>query len=105
MTETDRCIGCRACLLGCRFGAVVINPQTKKAMSCDLCEGDSQGPACVRACEMQKALRFVRLEDCSQLKSREWARVLQKDYTPPGVPNEEILKKAGYGLSEDQESW
>lgn len=102
-TDPNRCIGCRACLFGCRFGAMAIDPKTKKPMSCDLCAADPLGPSCVRACEMQKALRFVQVEDCGKAKAREWARVLQKDYAPDGLPNEETLKRAGYGLPDDLE--
>ena len=103
VTDEERCIGCRACVAGCQFGAAVVNPESKKPMSCDLCALSENGPACVKACTMQKALRYVNADECSKMKSREWARVVQKDYAPPGVnAGAEILKKAGYGLAEDE---
>jgi Fe-S-cluster-containing hydrogenase component 2 len=45
--DKRRCIGCLNCALSCPFGAISLNPITRKAHSCDLCEGD---PTCVRVC-------------------------------------------------------
>lgn len=103
VTDEERCIGCRACVAGCPFGAININPANNKPISCDLCVSLVEGPACVRACTMQKALQFVDMDACGKMKSREWARVIQKDYAPPGANNADSVKKAGYGLSEDEQ--
>jgi len=59
VTNQDRCIGCRACLYACPFGAVQINRETGKSGSCDLCREDREGPRCVKACAKQKALLYV----------------------------------------------
>jgi Fe-S-cluster-containing dehydrogenase component len=37
VTDEDRCIGCRACAYICPFGAPVVNPDSGKTMTCDLC--------------------------------------------------------------------
>jgi carbon-monoxide dehydrogenase iron sulfur subunit len=37
VTDPDRCIGCRACLYICPFATPVVNPDTGKTMTCDLC--------------------------------------------------------------------
>ena len=36
------------CVTACIYGGIAIDPQTKKAVKCDLCNGD---PACVKACD------------------------------------------------------
>jgi len=48
-TNTDVCIGCRACIYICPSGSPVVNPYTGQTMTCDMCEGDST-PWCVSAC-------------------------------------------------------
>jgi Fe-S-cluster-containing hydrogenase component 2 len=49
-----RCIGCRACVAACPFGAIAML-ERDVAYKCDLCGGD---PACVRFCPT-KALEYV----------------------------------------------
>lgn len=43
----ERCTGCDLCVKACPFGAVRIEPESKKAVKCELCGGD---PACVNMC-------------------------------------------------------
>jgi carbon-monoxide dehydrogenase iron sulfur subunit len=72
VVDYDACIGCRACVVVCPFGAMNYNPIDKKVFKCDLCDGD---PQCVRFCE-EKAVDFVELEDISIIKKREAAERL-----------------------------
>jgi len=90
VTDEERCIGCRACIYSCPFGAPVVNPDTGKVMSCDLCLDDELGPWCVKACTMQKALQFVDAADAATAKGREWARLLKEEYQPPGAGEDEF---------------
>ena len=50
LVDEDKCDGCGWCLEACEFGAVVLNPLTKKAEICDLCRDEEDGPRCVEFC-------------------------------------------------------
>jgi len=48
--DAGRCDGCAWCIEACDFGAISINPRTKLAEICDLCEDEEDGPQCVKWC-------------------------------------------------------
>jgi Fe-S-cluster-containing dehydrogenase component len=64
--KEDDCIGCRLCIMVCPYGGISYNPQTRKVMKCDLCDGD---PMCVKYCE-PKAISFTRADMASMKKKR-----------------------------------
>jgi len=90
VTDEDKCIGCKACIHACPFGAAVVNPDTGKTMSCDLCEDDELGPWCVKACTMQEALKYMDASDAAKARGRDWAKSLKKDYEVPTTKEEEF---------------
>jgi Fe-S-cluster-containing hydrogenase component 2 len=49
LIDIDRCIGCKACVMACPFGAVSLVKKINKLeiSICDLCSGD---PECVKVC-------------------------------------------------------
>jgi Fe-S-cluster-containing hydrogenase component 2 len=73
VTEEERCIGCRACVYICPFGAAVINPDSGKTMTCDLCAGADAQPWCVKACRDHGALTTVASASTAGRISRERA--------------------------------
>jgi len=67
--DYDICIGCRACVSVCPFGAMSFNYTDRKVFKCDLCDGD---PQCVRFCEVN-AIEYVDADDVSLLKKKDAA--------------------------------
>jgi len=96
-TDEDRCIGCRTCIYICPTGAPVENPLTQKLMTCNRCGDDDETPLCVRACEKQKALRFVKSHDLARKTVRGCATRMKKAYKPPAAIKANIHPKA-HGL-------
>jgi Fe-S-cluster-containing hydrogenase component 2 len=72
MVDYDVCIGCRACVSACPFGAMSFDVIGRKVIKCDLCDGD---PQCVRFCE-EKAVDYVDADKVSTLKKRDAAHRL-----------------------------
>jgi carbon-monoxide dehydrogenase iron sulfur subunit len=70
--DYDVCIGCRACVSACPFGAMSFDVIAKKVIKCDLCGGD---PQCVRFCEIG-ALEYVDADRVSVFKKRDAAQRL-----------------------------
>ena len=69
MIDYDVCIGCRACVSACPFGAMSFDAIGRKVFKCDLCDGE---PQCVRFCD-EKAVDYVMVDDVSTLKKRDAA--------------------------------
>ena len=71
-TNTDVCIGCRACVYICPVGSPAVNPYTGQTMTCDMCGGDEAGPWCVVACR-EGALRITEDDMLTRGAARERA--------------------------------
>jgi Fe-S-cluster-containing hydrogenase component 2 len=72
ITNTDVCIGCRACVYICPVGSPAVNPYTGQTMTCDMCAGDQAGPWCVTACR-DGALTVVKNDALTRDVARERA--------------------------------
>jgi Fe-S-cluster-containing hydrogenase component 2 len=69
LVDYDRCIGCKTCLTICPFGAIAFDPEAKRVISCDLCDGD---PVCVKFCSTQ-ALQYVEVTAANRRRQKEVA--------------------------------
>lgn len=74
LVDGESCIGCRACLIACPFGAPSLHPTKRTMMICDLCGGE---PRCARFCQ-PKALEYVRTDRLGLVKKRENVARLQQ---------------------------
>jgi carbon-monoxide dehydrogenase iron sulfur subunit len=72
-TDTEVCIGCKACVYICPVGSPAINPYTGQTMTCDMCEGDDAGPWCVIACKDQGALTICKNDAATREIARKQA--------------------------------
>jgi len=70
--DDSRCDGCAWCIEACDFGAISINPSTKLAEICDLCENEEDGPQCVKWCP-KEALELTTPDKRGQKKRRKLA--------------------------------
>jgi len=57
VVDQDACIGCGLCTNVCPFGGIRLDPISRKALKCDLCNGEY--PKCVEVCPLPGAIQFV----------------------------------------------
>lgn len=70
--DKAKCIGCRLCLKACPYGVRYMNPESKVAEKCTLCEHltqQGQDPMCVSDCT-GRARIFGDLDDPNSLASK-----------------------------------
>lgn len=67
MVDEERCDGCGWCIEACEFGAIMLHPDKKTVLICDLCDGD---PKCVQCCPVENALSYTTIENISQSSRR-----------------------------------
>ncbi len=77
--DEEACNGCGWCVGACEFGAILLNPVTKKVAICDLC-ADKDEPQCVRFCP-REALSLSTPEKVGQKSRREAVAKLLKELT------------------------
>jgi len=75
--DTDLCDGCAWCIEACDFGAISLNPQTKRVEICDLC-ADKDEPQCVLICQ-KEALALSTPEQVARQARKEVVRQLLKE--------------------------
>jgi Fe-S-cluster-containing dehydrogenase component len=72
--DSNRCIGCKTCVIHCPFGAAGFNPHTRVSFKCDLCGGE---PLCATFCA-SGALKFLPLDEFLDIRRRDFANETRK---------------------------
>lgn len=66
LVDSNRCIGCKTCVIHCPFGAAGFNPDKGVSFKCDLCEGE---PHCAKFCP-SGAVEFLPLDEVLDKRRR-----------------------------------
>jgi Fe-S-cluster-containing hydrogenase component 2 len=67
------CIGCKACIMVCPYGAITMDPKSHELLKCDLCDGD---PKCVKVCVTQ-AIRYVRVDIAAKIRRKDFVEKIK----------------------------
>ncbi|MBU1582057.1 MAG: 4Fe-4S binding protein, partial [Proteobacteria bacterium] len=81
VTNTEVCIGCRACMYICPVSGPAENPYTGQTMTCDMCKDDEAGPWCVTACQYEGALTMHENDSLTTETARQQAGRFRKIYS------------------------
>ena len=81
--DSQKCIGCKACVVACPFGTmeIVTTVEAATAQKCDLCLDRLQGPACVENCPAD-ALSRVTPDSLNQLARTRRLRTARHEAQP-----------------------
>jgi carbon-monoxide dehydrogenase iron sulfur subunit len=80
--DNDLCDGCGWCIEACEFGAILLNPETKRVEICDLCAEQGE-PQCVKFCR-KGALYLGMPETVAQKTRREVVGKLLQELVKAG---------------------
>jgi len=78
--DSKLCIGCKACITACPYGAAQWNPETSRAVKCDYCLDrleEGLEPACVTGCTTE-ALKWISPARSSLSKREKFAHKVAK---------------------------
>jgi len=69
--DQRKCNGCDWCIQACPYGGLILDPDTRVAIACDLCDGE---PKCIESCP-EEALELVSDDEAVEKK---WKAALEK---------------------------
>ena len=67
MVDEKKCEGCDWCVQACPYGGITLHPDTRVAVTCDLCGGD---PQCVKFCPEEALVIVNNDEEAEKLSSQ-----------------------------------
>jgi carbon-monoxide dehydrogenase iron sulfur subunit len=69
--DQRKCNGCDWCIQACPYGGLILDPDKRVAIACDLCDGE---PKCIESCP-EEALELVSDDEAVEKK---WTQALEK---------------------------
>lgn len=83
--DSNKCVGCHACVVSCSFGAIYMHSDLTAPFKCELCGGD---PYCVKACP-KNAILYVPEHTLGQtnrlIETLKYAHLKEMEYFEHGV--------------------
>ena len=79
----DKCIGCKMCMIACPFGAISVDPLSRKVVKCDLCVGE---PACASFCPTD-AIEYITADVYGLMRQRKSIEQISKMLTTVSAGN------------------
>jgi Fe-S-cluster-containing dehydrogenase component len=79
--DQSLCIGCKACITACPWGAPQWDKEHGKVMKCDFCKDRVDlglEPACVTGCTTA-ALKWITPSESTELRRERFAKIIVKD--------------------------
>lgn len=64
LIDEARCLGCRMCIVACPIGGASVDPDTRRIIKCNFCDGD---PECVKVCEVE-AIQYLPVTQITYMK-------------------------------------
>lgn len=83
--DQSLCIGCKACITACPWGAPQWNKLTGRVFKCDYCKDridEGLQPACVTGCTTA-ALKWVSPANSTEMRREQFAKAIAKDRPIP----------------------
>lgn len=77
LVDQEMCDGCGWCIEACDFGAILLNPATKRVEICDHC-ADEEEPQCVKFCKKEALTLAVPETASQQVRKDAVSRLLQE---------------------------
>ena len=83
----ELCVGCKACIAACPWGAPQWHPANRKAVKCDYCHDRleaNEKPACVTVCPT-RCLHFGEPDEIPEIRRIRHAQAMAGDFEGPEV--------------------
>jgi len=89
------CKHCGWCMVACEFGAAVLDPKSRLAVICDLCQDERPEPPCVKSCP-KDALKLSTIEEVMKECKSEVAKKVLLEFSSSRKSSKTFFERLGY---------